>query len=54
MGSPVVKKTEKINAAERMLNLLALLSARSQPITLKQIRAELLNQYSEDNEAARA
>ena len=37
-----------------MLNLLALLSARTQPITLKQIRAELANQYSEDNEAARA
>lgn len=37
-----------------MLNLLALLSARTQPITLKQIRAELLNQYSDDNNAARA
>lgn len=37
-----------------MLNLLALLSARTQPITLKQIRAELRNQYSEDGDAARA
>ena len=48
------KTPSRINAAERMLNLLALLSARTQPITLKQIRAELLNQYSEDNNAARA
>ncbi len=46
--------TSKVNAAERMLNLLALLSARAQPITLKQIRAELLNQYSADPDAARA
>ncbi|MEY3616024.1 MAG: hypothetical protein RLZZ518_1026, partial [Actinomycetota bacterium] len=37
-----------------MLNLLALLSARTQPITLKQIRDELLNQYSADPDAARA
>ena len=49
-----VNSKAKINAAERMLNLLALLSVRSQPLTLKQIRAELLNQYSEDGESARA
>ena len=49
-----VNSKAKINAAERMLNLLALLSVRSQPLTLKQIRAELLNQYSEDGDSARA
>ncbi len=67
LGTPVAKKSPKtpsrpatqktqprVNAAERMLNLLALLSARTQPITLKQIRAELHNQYSDDNNAARA
>ncbi len=52
---PATQKTQpRVNAAERMLNLLALLSARTQPITLKQIRAELHNQYSDDNNAARA
>ena len=45
---------KKINAAERMLNLLALLSVRSQPLTLKQIRQELVGQYSDDPNAARA
>lgn len=45
---------KKINAAERMLNLLALLSVRSQPLTLKQIRQELVGQYSDENDAARA
>jgi len=49
-----VTKTAKINAAERMLNLLALLSVRNQPITLKRIRQELAGQYSEDPDAARA
>lgn len=44
----------KIDAAERMLNLLALLVDRSQPVTLKQIRAELAGQYSDKDEAARA
>lgn len=51
LGSPV---TKKVNAAERMLNLLALLSVRNQPITLKQIRRELTGQYSDQYEAARA
>ena len=46
--------TKKVNAAERMLNLLALLSVRAQPITLKQIRRELAGQYSDDYDAARA
>ena len=45
---------KKVNAAERMLNLLALLSVRSQPVTLKQIRQELGGQYSDDYNAARA
>lgn len=49
-----VSPAKKINAAERMLNLLALLSVRSQPLTLKQIRQELTGQYSDQNEAARA
>lgn len=44
----------KVNAAERMLNLLALLSVRNQPLTLKQIRRELVGQYSDDQNAARA
>lgn len=46
--------TTKVNAAERMLNLLALLSVREQPITLKQIRQELAGQYNDDYNAARA
>ena len=37
-----------------MINLLALLVERSRPLTLKQIRRELGNQYSEQDEAARA
>ena len=37
-----------------MMNLLALLVQRSQPLTLKQIRQELGNQYSESDTAARA
>lgn len=45
---------KKINAAERMLNLLALLSVRTQPLTLKQIRQELVGQYSDEQNAARA
>jgi predicted DNA-binding transcriptional regulator YafY len=45
---------KKIDAAERMLNLLALLSMRTQAMTLKQIRAELVGQYSDDDQAARA
>ncbi|NBR76599.1 MAG: WYL domain-containing protein, partial [Actinobacteria bacterium] len=45
---------KKIAAAERMLNLLALLAQRTRPITLKQIRAELVHQYSDKDEAARA
>lgn len=49
-----LKPPKKVNAAERMLNLLALLSVRSQPLTLKQIRQELVGQYSEDPNAARA
>ncbi|MFZ9706470.1 MAG: helix-turn-helix transcriptional regulator [Ilumatobacteraceae bacterium] len=45
---------KKVNAAERMLNLLALLSVRSQPITLRQIRQELRGQYSDNEQASRA
>jgi predicted DNA-binding transcriptional regulator YafY len=45
---------KKIDAAERMLNLLALLVDRTQPVTLKHIRAELVGQYSDKDEAARA
>jgi predicted DNA-binding transcriptional regulator YafY len=37
-----------------MINLLALLVERSRPLTLKQIRRELGNQYSDQDEAARA
>lgn len=37
-----------------MINLLALLVERSRPLTLKQIRRELGNQYSGQDEAARA
>ena len=37
-----------------MMNLLALLVQRSQPLTLKQIRQELGNQYSPSDTAARA
>lgn len=50
------KKTpaKRINAAERMLNLLALLSVRAQPLTLRQIRQELVGQYGDDHDAARA
>ena len=33
-----------------MINLLALLVERSRPLTLKQIRRELGNQYSEQDE----
>lgn len=46
--------TTKVSQAERMINLLALLVERSRPLTLKQIRRELGNQYSEQDEAARA
>ena len=51
LKNPVSKK---VNAAERMLNLLALLSVRSQPITLRQIRQELRGQYSDNEQASRA
>ncbi len=51
LKNPVPKK---VNAAERMLNLLALLSVRSQPITLRQIRQELRGQYSDNEQASRA
>lgn len=51
LKNPVPKK---VNAAERMLNLLALLSMRAQPITLKQIRQELRGQYSDNEQASRA
>jgi predicted DNA-binding transcriptional regulator YafY len=44
----------QISQAERMMNLLALLVQRSQPLTLKQIRQELGNQYSPSDTAARA
>ena len=44
----------KVSQAERMINLLALLVERSRPLTLKQIRRELGNQYSDQDEAARA
>ena len=39
---------------ERMINLLALLVQRTQPLTLKQIRQELVNQYPDGDSAARA
>ncbi len=39
---------------ERMINLLALLVQRSQPLTLKQIRQELVDQYPDGDSAARA
>lgn len=41
-------------SAERLLNLLSLLSERSGHLTLKQIRAELRGQYPDDDAAARA
>ncbi|MEO8363600.1 MAG: WYL domain-containing protein [Ilumatobacteraceae bacterium] len=44
----------KISQAERMINLLALLVQRSQPLTLRQIRDELGSQYPESDVAARA
>ncbi|MEK7292245.1 MAG: WYL domain-containing protein [Actinomycetota bacterium] len=44
----------KIPQAERMINLLALLVQRSQPLTLRQIRNELGLQYPESDVAARA
>ncbi|MHB1090222.1 MAG: helix-turn-helix transcriptional regulator [Ilumatobacteraceae bacterium] len=44
----------KISQAERMINLLALLVQRSQPLTLRQIRNELGSQYPEGDVAARA
>ncbi|MEO5974820.1 MAG: WYL domain-containing protein [Ilumatobacteraceae bacterium] len=44
----------KISQAERMINLLALLVQRSQPLTLRQIRNELGSQYPESDVAARA
>ena len=44
----------KISQAERMINLLALLVQRSQPLTLRQIRNELGAQYPPGNVAARA
>lgn len=44
----------KVSQAERMLNLLALLVQRSQPLTLRQIRNELGTQYPESDVAARA
>jgi len=37
-----------------MINLLALLVQRTQPLTLKQIRQELVNQYPDGDSAARA
>ena len=45
---------KKIDAAERMLNLLALLSMRTHSMTFNQIRDELKGQYSYDHQAARA
>lgn len=45
---------KKIDAAERMLNLLALLSMRTNSMTFNQIRDELKGQYSDDHQAARA
>jgi len=44
----------KTSQAERMINLLALLVQRSQPLTLRQIRNELGAQYPSGNVAARA
>ena len=44
----------KRSQAERMLNLMALLVARSTPLTLKQIRHELGDHYPPNDSAARA
>jgi predicted DNA-binding transcriptional regulator YafY len=44
----------KTSQPERMINLLALLVQRTQPLTLKQIRQELVNQYPDGDSAARA
>lgn len=44
----------KTSQPERMINLLALLVQRAQPLTLKQIRQELVNQYPTGDSAARA
>jgi predicted DNA-binding transcriptional regulator YafY len=44
----------KTSQPERMINLLALLVQRAQPLTLKQIRQELVNQYPPGDSAARA
>lgn len=44
----------KTSQPERMINLLALLVQRAQPLTLKQIRHELANQYPPGDSAARA
>ena len=46
--------TVKRSQAERMLNLLALLVASSQPLTLRRIRHQLAGQYPEGDSAARA
>ena len=45
---------EKYSQAERMINLLALLVQRTKPMTLKQIRQDLVGQYPESDTAARA
>ena len=44
----------KTSQPERMINLLALLVQRTQSLTLKQIRQELVNQYPAGDSAARA
>lgn len=44
----------KRSQAERMLNLLALLVASNQPLTLKRIRHQLAGQYPDGDSAARA
>lgn len=46
--------TNEKPSAERLLNLLTLLSERSGHLTLKQIRSELRGQYPDDDAAARA
>lgn len=46
--------TVKRSQAERMLNLLALLVASSQPLTLRRIRHQLAGQYPDGDSAARA
>jgi predicted DNA-binding transcriptional regulator YafY len=46
-------KTSAVNSAERMLNLVALLSESSRPLTLEDISNKMRGQYPEKPEARR-